>query len=160
MKLILKRGNISTNSVSHWSWIFRDLPDAKGKGLGINCDDSKTDMPRILIFDDDQDLLEMVGTALTVKGYDVCLVHKAQEFFDTIKEFRPNLVLLDIFLGEADGRELCRKIKNSESYNKIPVLLYSAGFVSNASIESCGADDFLLKPFDLNQLHQKISVLA
>jgi DNA-binding response OmpR family regulator len=113
-------------------------------------------MLKVLVVDDDQDLLEMVTLVLRTHGMEVFGVNNHADFFTVLDQYRPDLIVLDIYLQEADGRELCRKVKEMDSFSKIPVLLYSAGHISAASIEACQADGFLQKPFDISNLLKRI----
>lgn len=113
-------------------------------------------MLKILVVDDDKDLLEMVTLVLRIHGMDVFSVNNYQQFFPALQDFRPDLVVLDIYLDEADGRELCRQMKTDGTFSRTPVLLYSAGHISPASIEECQANGFLQKPFDISILLKRI----
>ena len=116
-------------------------------------------MKKVLIVDDDRDLLEMVELALTEQGYNVCALADGKLFFDQVAEYHPDIILLDIYLGEVDGRKLCYQLKSDPSYQDIPVALYSAGHVNNASIRDSKADAFLTKPFDIMHLGAKLKSL-
>lgn len=113
-------------------------------------------MLKVLVVDDDKDLLEMVMLVLRVHGMNVFGVNDHQQFFHVLEDFRPDLVVLDIYLQEADGRELCRQMKTIGAFRGTPVLLYSAGHISAASIEECQANGFLQKPFDISILLKRI----
>ncbi|PZR26358.1 MAG: hypothetical protein DI535_14655 [Citrobacter freundii] len=113
-------------------------------------------MLKILVVDDDKDLLEMVTLVLRIHGMDVFSLNDHQQFFPTLQDFRPDLVVLDIYLEEADGRELCRQMKTNGNFNTTPVILYSAGHISPSSIEDCLANGFLQKPFDISILLKRI----
>lgn len=113
-------------------------------------------MLKVLVVDDDRDLLEMVTLVLRINGIDVFSINDHQEFFAALNKYKPDLVVLDIYLDDADGREICRRMKTSEEFGQIPVLLYSAGHISAASIEDCQANGFLQKPFDISVLLKRI----
>lgn len=113
-------------------------------------------MPKVLVVDDDLDLLEMVTLVLRTHGLEVYSLNDQADFFPILSNFRPDLVVLDIYLGEADGRDLCRQLKKTEEFSSTPVLLYSAGYISSSSIEDCLANDFLQKPFDISMLMKRI----
>ena len=117
-------------------------------------------MPRVLIVDDDEDLLEMVSMILSQAGMEVHTAFKADKFKQTILEIKPDLILMDIYLDELDGRELCREIKLLKEFASIPVILYSAGVISADTIAASLADEFILKPFDNAQLLKKINALC
>lgn len=116
-------------------------------------------MQKILIVDDDKDLLEMVEMALSRVGYQITTVAKGSGFFDLVESIRPDIILLDIFLGDADGRNLCHQMKLQPAYENIPVILYSAGYISRSSIEYSKADEFIIKPFDIRYLVEKVKTL-
>jgi DNA-binding response OmpR family regulator len=113
-------------------------------------------MPNVLIVDDDVDLLEMVTLALTVNNMTVRAINKGQLLFDSLAAEKPDIILMDIYLGETDGRVLCLSLKNKEQYRNIPVILYSAGHITASSVHESQADDFITKPFDITQLVNKI----
>jgi len=113
-------------------------------------------MHKVLLVDDDADLLEMVDMVLTKQGYNVSTSNNGSSFFDKVDSFKPDLILLDIFLGDADGRILCRQLKKGSDYKDIPIVLYSAGNIPMHTIENSMANDFVTKPFDIKQLGEKI----
>ena len=113
-------------------------------------------MHKVLLVDDDPDLLEMVDMVLTNQGYTVSTITNGSTFFERVHSFKPDLILLDIFLGDADGRTLCQQLKQASVYKDIPIVLYSAGYVPRYTIENSMANVFLTKPFDIKQLSQKI----
>ncbi|HEX4372384.1 MAG TPA: response regulator [Puia sp.] len=117
-------------------------------------------MPRVLIVDDDEDLLEMVSMILSRAGMDVHSAYKATNLQETILEIKPDLILMDIYLDDLDGRELCREIKLLKEFAKIPIVLYSAGVISDDTIKTSLADEFILKPFNNAQLLKTINALC
>ena len=116
-------------------------------------------MQKILVVDDDKDLLEMVEMTLSRLGYHITTLAKGSGFFNVVESIRPDIILLDIFLGDADGRILCNKMKLQSAYENIPVILYSAGYVPRSTIEHSKADEFMIKPFEIKQLLEKIKKL-
>src|ERR1051326_3788769 len=118
-------------------------------------------MKKVLIVDDDRDLLEMVNMALTEQGFTVSTLTEGKLFFNEVVSFNPDIILLDIFLADADGRKLCYELKSDPSLQHIPVALYSAGHITNSSILESQANIFITKPFDIMQLGEKLrSILA
>lgn len=115
-------------------------------------------MPTVLVVDDDKDLLEMVSIVLAKYNFDISCLDKGRSFFDSIAAVRPDIVLMDVFLGDSDGRDLCHQLKLSDQ-SRLPVILYSAGNISPASIQLSLADDFVSKPFDISTLANKITGL-
>ena len=116
-------------------------------------------MQKILVVDDDKDLLEMVEMTLSRLGYHITTLAKGSGFLNIVESIRPDIILLDIFLGDADGRNLCHQMKLQPAYENIPVILYSAGFISLSSIQHSKADEFIVKPFDIRYLVEKIKTL-
>lgn len=116
-------------------------------------------MSQILIVDDDKDLLDMVSLVLRTNDLKVNCVDNGTDFMPAVEENAPDLVLMDIYLGDADGRELCYSLKTSKKFGHIPVILYSAGNITTSSVKESMADVFLSKPFDNLQLINKIRSL-
>lgn len=114
-------------------------------------------MKKVLVVDDDIDLLDMVSLVLTKYNLKVNPLGKCLEFYDTLSSDKPDIILMDIYLGECDGREICQKFKKSSTYTGIPVILYSAGNVTQSSVQESLADDFMSKPFDIKHLVDKIN---
>lgn len=111
-------------------------------------------MRRILAVDDDNDILEVLQFILEDSGYEVDTLSDGQCLMDAIKEKHPDLILLDIMLGNnLDGRELCKQIKKQVDTNNIPIILISASHnVSNSMHQEGAPNDFISKPFDISLL--------
>ena len=120
---------------------------------------TKMEKRKILIVDDDRDILEVMGLIMESEGYEVDLISNGQKVFDHISEFNPDLIILDVMLGNMDGREICKQIKNTEDTLHIPVIMVSASHNINDSVEkTCQPDDFVEKPFDIVNLINKVEV--
>jgi DNA-binding response OmpR family regulator len=117
-------------------------------------------MIKVLLVDDDRDLLEMVCMMLSTPQISPVCIDNATLVLPNLDIIDPDVIVLDIFLGSYDGRELCKKIKSSEEYRNVPVLLYSAGHILEQSLQDCNADGFLRKPFEMEELIGKIETLA
>ncbi|MGN8070778.1 PleD family two-component system response regulator [Mucilaginibacter sp. SG564] len=110
-------------------------------------------MRRILAVDDDSDILEVLQYILEDSGYEVITLADGHYLFDKIKESQPDLILLDIMLGNLDGRDLCKSVKTSIETHDIPVILISASHEVSRALNQTGApDDFIAKPFDIDVL--------
>lgn len=109
-------------------------------------------MPHVLIIDDEEDLLDMVCLALPRSGFSTTCVLNTSDFFTELSRQRPDAILIDVYLGDEDGREICKKIKDDQQFTSTPVVLYSAGNISEESIVLSKADDFISKPFKLQDL--------
>jgi len=110
---------------------------------------------KILIVDDDADILHALKIMLERKGYAVELSSEADKIF--LPGFdMPDLLILDIWMGNFDGREICHQLKSDPVTNSLPVILFSAGRDIEKSAKDAGADDFLAKPFEQKLLFEKI----
>ena len=116
-------------------------------------------MPKkILIADDDPGILEVVKIILEEDGkYEVVSVAEGNKVESLIKSEHPNLILLDIWMPGCDGRELTRKIKSDDKIKDIPLLLISAYNDIESKAAEAGADGFVEKPFDINNLKTKVT---
>ncbi|MBE9584177.1 response regulator [Mucilaginibacter sp. JRF] len=112
-------------------------------------------MTRILAVDDNRDILEVIELILEDCGYEVETLTSGHHLFDKIREMNPDLILLDIMLGDMDGRILCEEVKNRPETSNIPVVLISASHNMADSIAQNrkGAPNaFIAKPFDISDL--------
>lgn len=110
-------------------------------------------MQRILAVDDDKDILEVLQLILEDSGYEVETLADGHFLFDKIKEYNPDLIILDIMLGSnLDGRELCHSVKQRLDTHNIPVILISASHMVTNAHKKNGPDDFIAKPFDIDVL--------
>jgi DNA-binding response OmpR family regulator len=114
---------------------------------------------KILIADDDRDILNIIGLILEEEGFEVELLQTGNEVFEHISSFQPNLIILDVMLGNMDGREICNSIKTTKDTRHIPIIMISATHNMAESIKkSCKPDDFLEKPFDIINLINKVEL--
>lgn len=112
---------------------------------------------KILVLDDDADILDIISYILTDNGYEVVSLDSGKEIFMTIQQFRPDLVLMDVMLGGMDGRAICNQLKHRLDTNAIPVILISASHDLAQSLSQEGApNDFIAKPFNIDDLIGKI----
>ncbi len=113
---------------------------------------------RILIIDDDLDLLMLLERKLEKEGYLIETAASLLEAEELLVAFDPHLVLLDINVNGEDGRQLCWKIKNAASSTDIKVLIISGYDYSTGRAVLFGADGLLPKPFHLDYLLQRIDI--
>ncbi len=119
-------------------------------------------MPKILVIDDDKDLLDITQTLLVKQGFEVETNANWDDALQKIETFQPQLILLDVFLNGIDGLDICRQLKSMPHTKHIPVMIFS-GYprVAESVIYEYGADDFIAKPFEVNDLITKMhSVLS
>ena len=108
---------------------------------------------RILVIDDDEDILEILDIIFQEEGYEVVL-SKSADAAEHIPQIAPDIVILDIRIaGSAkNGGQICTEIKEKFSDLNLPVILISAETDISQIAENCGADAFVSKPFDISQL--------
>ena len=116
-------------------------------------------MRKILIVDDNPDILQVMQLLLGSRGFEIDVTTNADETFSRIQSFQPGLIFLDVFLGDFDGRDICKEIKSNQNLKQIPVILFSANKVKSSSISDCLADAFISKPFDIIDLVDKVNNL-
>lgn len=113
-------------------------------------------MDKILIVDDNSDILWVVEAVLKRYGFEVVALPRGEDVIPKAKIFGPQLILLDVFLSGIDGIEVCNKLKDNPKTKDIPVIMFSA-HTNLADIQKfCKPDDFIAKPFDVNELVSKI----
>ncbi len=108
----------------------------------------------IAVIDDTEDILEALDIVLTSEGFKVVTSTTDVYISDIIngKKELPDLILLDVLLSGQDGRLLVRALKNEPDTAKIPIVMMSAHPNVEKSIRESGADDFLSKPFEIDDL--------
>lgn len=113
---------------------------------------------KILILDDDPDILEILSLLLTDNGYEVRTLSCGETVFDDIKDFEPDLVLMDVILAGLDGRSICKEIKENHLTCFLPVILISGTHDLAESLHLPGTpNDFVAKPFDIDHLLARIA---
>lgn len=105
---------------------------------------------RILLVDDESDLVEMVKMRLEANGYEVLTAYNGQEALEKARKEKPNLIILDIMLPKIDGYKVCRILKFDDNYRKIPIVMFSARAQESdkETGERVGADAYITKPFE------------
>jgi DNA-binding response OmpR family regulator len=112
---------------------------------------------KILVLDDDKDILDIISFILNDSGYEIQALLNGESVFEAIRAFNPDLVLMDVMLGNMDGRVICKHIKRTESTHDLPVILISGTHDLARSLDQQGApNDFVPKPFDIDSLLDKI----
>lgn len=115
-------------------------------------------MTRILLVDDQVKLLKIIKAYLENEGYLVETAQDGREALDLIKEFNPQLLVLDLMLPEISGIEVCQKIRQSSD---LPILMLTAKSAEDDKLQGFeyGADDYLVKPFSLHELLARIKAI-
>jgi len=114
--------------------------------------------PKIVVIEDEVDILEVINYNLSKEGFDVCSALDGEEGLGLIKKEVPDLVLLDLMLPGLDGIEICRKLKTDYSTRSIPIIMVTAkGEESDIVLGlGMGADDYMVKPFRPRELMARI----
>jgi DNA-binding response OmpR family regulator len=113
-------------------------------------------MKKILVVDDDVDILSLVQIALSMNNFAVDATPQWEDIDRRIRDSRPDLILLDVSLKGADGRQICKNLKQEAGTADIPVILFSANADMENAIVQCNAQAFIAKPFELPNLVQTI----
>lgn len=116
-------------------------------------------MHRVLVVDDESDVTELLQYRLEQEGYRVATLNDPLGFVVKVREFEPDLMLLDIMMPELSGIQLCRIVRADPSMKDIPVIFLSARGEVEDRIKGleAGAEDYVSKPFNINELILRIS---
>ena len=116
------------------------------------------DKQRVLIVDDDENIAELISLYLLKECYETKLVYDGESALREFREFKPNIVLLDLMLPGIDGYEVCREIRKT---SKCPIIMLSAkGEVFDKVLGlELGADDYLVKPFESKELVARVKAI-
>ncbi|MFA6320307.1 MAG: response regulator [Candidatus Omnitrophota bacterium] len=115
---------------------------------------------KILIVEDEKDILYLSEIRLKRSGYDVLEATNTKGLMELIRKEKPDLILLDLLLPGERGEEFCKKLKADPEFKKIPVILFTATAQQvQEKIEITGAEDGILKPFEPEILLKKIKAL-
>ena len=106
---------------------------------------------KVLIAEDDEGILDAIKVMLEMEGYEVKTTVDGKALYDMKEEF-PDLFLLDIWMSGMDGRDICKYLKSQEKIKHIPIILMSASKNMENTAWEVGANDFLAKPFELDEL--------
>jgi len=107
---------------------------------------------KILIAEDDKAIIEVVKIILENEGYIIFTADQGKTVFEIIDQHQPDLILLDIWLYGEDGGQIAKNIKGKPHTSQIPLILMSANNETEKITKEVGADDFLLKPFNIDDL--------
>jgi|SRR5579859_2223535 len=112
---------------------------------------------KILVIDDELDILEFLQELLEQEDYTVVTIDKAEYLEKLHDEGLPDLILLDVLLSGKDGREIVKHLKSQQETRHIPVIMFSAHPSAEGTARAAGADDFVAKPFELDELLEKVA---
>lgn len=107
---------------------------------------------KLLLVEDNEDILEALEIAFESSGYAVTSVNDGKKAYESIESFRPDVVVLDMLLSGVNGLTLCNSIKMNDETKNTPVIMISAHPGAKELALAAGADQFVAKPFELDNL--------
>jgi DNA-binding response OmpR family regulator len=114
---------------------------------------------KILVVDDEPDLLDLATVRLKKLGYEIFEAVDAEEALAILQTNIPDLILLDLLLPKMQGDELCKKLKSNDKFKDVPIILFTASAIRPdlpGKIKEMKADDCIMKPFEPQELIGKI----
>jgi two-component system, OmpR family, alkaline phosphatase synthesis response regulator PhoP len=117
-------------------------------------------MPKILIVDDSEDVLELLKTVLVLRDFEVLEALNGKQGIQVAKKEQPDLVILDLMLPDMDGISVCQTLKTTSETKNIPVIMLTAraSILDKVKGLENGGDDYLVKPFDTLELLARVKV--
>lgn len=112
---------------------------------------------KILIFDDDESIVDVLTIILDEAGYRVKSATEGKEALEITKKEKPNLILLDILMSGMNGKEFKQSLKEIKGADDIPIIVISANSQTEEISEEIGAVDFITKPFEIDEVLGKIA---
>ena len=116
---------------------------------------------RILVVDDEPDIITVLKGRLVSAGYDVVTAADGREALDTVRQAAPDLIILDLMLPKVNGYEVCTMLKQDARHQIIPIILFTALTQEKDKqlAAQCGADAYVCKPFKGQELLERIRAL-
>ena len=114
--------------------------------------------PKILVVDDTPQNVKLLGDLLSVKGYQVCTAANGDEALAQVAKEKPDLVLLDVMMPGMSGYDVCRKLRSEPETALLPVVMCTSLDPHQERVKGieAGADDFVAKPFDRDELRARM----
>jgi excisionase family DNA binding protein len=147
---------------SRFRRIPRDALYAFMRDNGIPTDALESGKRKVLIVDDDEELVELIADVLDRDGrFEVRVANNGFDAGMVVKEYRPDLIVLDVMLPDINGKEVCQRVRSDKTMDDVRIICIS-GMVEEdkvAELRTAGADDFLHKPFEVDKLIERMCVL-
>ena len=117
--------------------------------------------PKILVIDDEEKLLRIINQMLSNAGFEVITATTGLEGIDKLEQYRPDLIILDLVLPDIDGLEVCKITRQSKTTRDIPIIMLTARgtLLDRISGLRSGADDYIVKPFNAQELIERVNVI-
>ena len=132
------------------------------KDNGIPTDALESGKRKVLLVDDDNELVELMNKVLEEDGrFEVRIASNGFDAGMMVKEYRPDLIVLDVMLPDINGKEVCHRVRSDSTLEDVRILCIS-GMIEEDKIQELrlsGADDFLHKPFDIEELIDRMCTL-
>lgn len=118
-------------------------------------------MSKVLVIDDDKAINELIKVNLKLSGYDVIQAYDGVEGFALAKQEMPNLVILDVMMPNVDGYTVAQRIRQANGIKNVPILMLTAlsDIQDKGKGFDIGVDDYLVKPFDMEELKMRVKAL-
>lgn len=115
----------------------------------------RADTSRMLVVDDEPQITRVLKTVLSSQGYDVRTAPEGESALVNFREWSPSLVITDLYMPHMDGVELCKRIRETSS---VPIIVLSVKGEERSKVEAldCGADDYVTKPFGIDELMARV----
>lgn len=116
---------------------------------------------RVVVADDDRDIRELVGFALSRAGHEVSPAADGVQALDAVHTYAPDAVLLDVSMPEMSGLQVCEQLRSQQQYEGLPIMILTANADQSATDQAlaAGANAYLPKPFALAQLVEQVEAL-
>ncbi|WP_129717564.1 PleD family two-component system response regulator [Pedobacter sp. SYP-B3415] len=112
---------------------------------------------KVLVCDDDEAILDVTTLVLEDSGYEVTPVIESTQIYDVIRQVKPDLLLLDLWMPDLSGEDITRFVKSDAELQNIPIIIISASSEGRRIAEEIKADGFLPKPFDIDGLIEMVA---
>jgi CheY-like chemotaxis protein len=112
---------------------------------------------KVIIVDDDQGILYAMQLLLEEEGYQVTALDRGETLESMLKSDMPDVILLDMLLSGRDGRDITRCLKSVPATRNVPIIMFSAHPSLSKEAVAAGADDYIAKPFRIDQLLEKVA---
>jgi DNA-binding response OmpR family regulator len=116
-------------------------------------------MAKILIVDDDVHVTTLLQRFLSSEGHEATALNQSSKAIQTANSINPDLFIIDLMMPQPDGFKLCRMLREDPKYAETPILIITALDDSNSRANAFGANDYLTKPFNLDELVLRIDAL-
>lgn len=116
-------------------------------------------MKKILIVDDEKDIVETLAFMLKAKGFECIYAYDGESGLNLAKTINPDLIILDVMMPKINGFKICRLLKFDNKYKNIPIIMVTARSQDEDKIigEETGADEYITKPFEFAEILEKIN---